>query len=269
MKPNENIESQIEYELEQEILYSAIEENINKEEKENKKKKYRKGSIKNKVKSGLQIKTVLLLLITLLVNTYAWFIYLTSVDTKIDMHINEWKFELQDGESQGFTMVVDEIYPGMPVAEKNIIAQNKDGSMAADLSCEITRLKVLDEEYIRGEKKVDAVDDTDVYTSDDLLNKMINDYPFKIKIYIDDKEFTGSNDVLTMVGGEETNIKLEVTWPYEVGNVVDGVAEGDEVDTEWGIKAYDYLTNSENPEKYSVQVEIVIKAVQHEGSNNP
>ena len=260
----DNVKPEIEYDLEQEILYKAIEEEIENDSNDNSEDKEEKleSKINKTLKSGLQIKTVVLLLLTLLVNTYAWFIYLSTVETKIEMHINEWEFELEDGDAQGFLFTVEEIYPGMQEAKKEIIAKNKDGSMDADLSCEIVRLKVLDTEYVRGQEK----DDGTTYTSDELLSKMLNDYPFKIQIFINDKEYTGSQDNLTMVGGEDTTIKLTVNWPYETGNVVDGVADGDAEDTKWGSLAYNYLVNSATPEKYSIQVELAIKAVQHDGA---
>lgn len=262
----DNLETEIEYEVEQEILYSALEEVVKKENsKDDKKNETKADKVSQRVKSGLQIKTVILLILTLLVNTYAWFIYLSTVEAKIEMHINEWEFQLEDGDEQGFIFNVEEIYPGMEDASKEIKAKNKEGSMTADLSCEITKLKILDEEYLLGQEKEDG----NTYTSDDLLDKMLNDYPFKIKILINDEEYTGSKDNLVMAPGEDTIIKLIVTWPYETGNVVNGVAEGDEEDTKWGSLAYNYLVNSTNPEKYSVQVEIAIKAIQHDGAPNP
>lgn len=260
----DNFESKIEYELEQEILYNALEEEIKKENTVSKKNKTRSkiDKVNKKVKSGLQIKTVILLILTLLANTYAWFIYLSTVEAKIEMHINEWEFQLEDGDSQGFIFTVEEIYPGMEDATKEITAKNKEGSMTADLSCEVVRLKILDQEYLLGQEKEDGT----TYTSDELISKMLNDYPFKIKIFINDKEYRGSIDNLTMAAGEDTTIKLMVTWDYETGNVVNGVADGDEEDTKWGSLAYDYLVNTPSPERYSVQVELAIKAVQHEGA---
>lgn len=258
---SKDLDSKIEYELEQELLYQALEEDLI--NKDISKKRSKEKKLQATLKSGIQLKTIVLLLLTLLVNTYAWFIYLSTVEAKIELHVKEWQFELEDGDSQDFILAVDEIYPGMEKAEKDVIARNKVGSMTADLSCEITKLKILDEEYVVGENDEKG----NPYTSDSLFNKMLNDYPFKIKILIDGKEYTGSADKKVMNGGEDTTIKMQVTWDYEKGDVdSDGMAEGDEEDTKWGKRAYDYLVSSNfHPEKYSVQVELVFKAVQHEG----
>ena len=257
----DNLDSQIEYNIEQEILFQAIQEEVEKELKKSKKskKKITSKKIQKRLKSGLQIKTVLLLLLTLLVNTYAWFIYVSTVSTGIDMHINSWDFELSDGsQNQDFSLVVEQIYPGMTTAKKEIKAKN-NGETEAALSCEINRIQILDEEYVEG----------DEYTSDDLLNKLLNDYPFQIKIYINGNEFTGGDGEILQTG-ETTKILLEVKWDYETGEIEDGIAQGDEEDTYWGMKSYEYMQNNPDADKYSVQVDITIKAVQRGGATqNP
>lgn len=257
----ENIESQIEYELEQEILYSAIEENLEKEEKSTNRKNI--GTVRKRLKSGLQIKTVVLLLITLLVNTYAWFIYVSQVSTGVKMHIKSWDFELSDGEqSQDFSLIVDQIYPGMPTAQKEINAKN-NGEMSASLVCEITRIQILEEEYIAGVEYSQSDGSVITYDSQDLLEKLLNDYPFKVKIYINGVQYVAPTQE-KIDTGDDTQILIEATWPYETGNVVNGIADGDETDTEWGTKSYNYMKNNANPEKYSVQVDITVKAIQYD-----
>ena len=73
-------ESEIEKEFEQEILYSAIEDELNKNARivsrnPNVKKKKKKLHLKKEIK----IRTLLLLIVTLIMNTYAWFIYISTV----------------------------------------------------------------------------------------------------------------------------------------------------------------------------------------------
>lgn len=262
----DNLNLQIEYDIEQEILLNAITEEVEKEFKSTKKnkKKITSKKLQKRLKSGLQIKTVLLLLLTLLVNTYAWFIYVATVSTGVDMHVNSWDFELSDAsQSQDFSLVVEQIYPGMPTAQKEIKAKN-NGETEAALSCEINRIQILDEEYVVGVDYTQPDGSTIQYTSDQLLNKLLNDYPFKVKIYINGNEFNGGDGEILQTG-QSTTILLEVKWDYESGEVVNGVAQGDETDTYWGMKSYEYMQNNPDADKYSVQVDITIKAVQRAG----
>lgn len=261
----EDIESQIEYEVEQEILFDAIKEEVENDDKEREKESLKKDSSKlqKRLKSGLQIKTVVLLLLTLLVNTYAWFIYVSQVSTGVKMHIKSWEFELSDGEqSQDFSLIVDQIYPGMPTAQKEITAKN-NGEMSASLVCEVTRIQILDEEYIVGVEYPQPDGSVITYDSEQLLQKLLNDYPFKVKIYINGKQYTGPTDD-KIDTGKDTQILIEASWPYETGNIVNGVADGDETDTEWGQKSYNYMTNNTNPDQYSIQVDVTVKAIQYD-----
>lgn len=264
----EDIESQIEYEVEREILFDAIKEEVESNDKEYEKtenESLKKDSSKaqKRLKSGLQIKTVVLLLLTLLVNTYAWFIYVSQVSTGVKMHIKSWEFELSDGEqSQDFSLIVDQIYPGMPTAQKEITAKN-NGEMSASLVCEVTRIQILDEEYIAGVEYPQPDGSVITYDSDQLLQKLLNDYPFKVKIYINGKEYTGPTDD-KIDTGTDTKILIEASWPYETGNIVNGVADGDETDTEWGKKSYNYMTTHTDPDQYSIQVDVTVKAIQYD-----
>ena len=271
----ENLESELYKELEDEILFSAIEEDLEKELKQekkalNKKKKRHKkdnGKVVTILKSDIKIKTILLLLFTLIMNTYAWFIYISRVSMDMEMHIKSWNFELYTGEQEeNFTFAVEEIYPGMPDASKVITANNM-GETAASLTCEVTSVKILDETFQVGKDYTAEDGSTFNYTSDDLLDKITNDYPFKIQIFINGEEFTGDETVLTQ--GNSTEIEVKVVWPYETLDGQDNPDAGDIIDTEWGQKAYNYYAdNAGNPGEivYCIEVNIEIKAVQN---NNP
>lgn len=266
----DNLESEIEYDIEEQILFDAISEELDKEKSEEKpkrKKKIKTSKIKKRLKSGLQIKTVLLLLLTLLINTYAWFIYVSTVSTGIDMHVKNWEFELSSSDQdQEFTLVVEQIYPGMPTATKTIQAKN-NGETDAELVCEVNRIQLLDEVYNLGDEYTLEDGTTGTYTTNDLLEKLLNEYPFKVQIFINGNQFTGENSEIIQTG-ESTQILLQVQWDYESGTVTDGIAEGDELDTYWGMKSYEYMNDTANPEKYSVQIDLTIKAVQYNDEEN-
>lgn len=277
----ENLESELYKELENEILFSAIEEDLEKEElkpktktlnkKRHRRKKQTTSQTTNRkvvkvLKKDIKIKTILLLLITLIMNTYAWFIYISKVSVDMEVHIRSWNFELYTGDlEENFTFTVEEIYPGMPEATKEIVANNT-GESSASLSCEVTSVKILDDVYTVGMDYTDAGGNIAQYTSNDLIDKLLNDYPFKIQVYVNDQIYTGDSLILT--SGDTTNIELKVVWPYETTDNGKTLEENDEQDTIWGQAAYEYYNEGGN--QYCIEVTVVIKAVQdNTGDVNP
>lgn len=271
----ENLETELYKELENEILFNAIEEDLEKElkpkrkalNKKRRRKQTQTGSEKvvKVLKKDIKIKTILLLLITLIMNTYAWFIYISKVSLDMEVHIKSWNFELYTGDlEENFTFTVEEIYPGMPDASKEIVANNT-GESSASLSCEVTSIKILDEEYRIGVDYTDDGGNTFQYTSTDLIDKLLNDYPFKIQVYVNDQIYTGDSLILT--SGDTTNIELKVVWPYETTDNGKTLEENDLLDTEWGQAAYEYYNNGGN--QYCIEVNVVIKAVQDNTAETP
>lgn len=270
-------DSEIEKELEQEILYSAIEDEINQKVKVT--PRNHKAKKKLHFKKEIKIRTLLLLIITLIMNTYAWFIYIATVSVGLDVHIKSWDFELQNGaQTEDFEFVVENIYPGVPVEDtvQNISAAN-NGEMDALLTCDIMYMRILDKEYSTSQKYAEEPL-TEFYTSEELLKMLYEDYPFKIRVYLIDTDDAG-NETATLYEGQDVqmptsskvNIRLQIEWPYEADentlNTTNTTLEAmDAVDTFWGREAYKY--NQENPDKYSVVVKMDVKAVQKEGDPN-
>lgn len=269
-------ESEIEKELEQEILYSAIEDELNEDSKvvpRNPKAKKKKLRFKQ-----IKIRTLLLLIITLIMNTYAWFIYIATVSVGLNVHIKSWDFELQNGaQTEDFEFVVENIYPGVPLEDtvQDISAAN-NGEMDALLTCDVVYIRILDKEYSTSQKYT-STPLTEFYTKEELLDKLYKDYPFKIKIYLVDVDDTG-REILTLYEGQDvsmptaskTNIRLQIEWPYEIDedtlNATNTtLTETDEIDTFWGEEAYKY--HNENPDKYSIVVKMDIKAIQKDGAD--
>ena len=165
-------------------------------------------------------------MLLLVFNTYAWFVYNTRINMDLSVHVSSWeiKFEDEDNELANYMYVeLERAYPGMPDYEKTITVTNS-GEISAKLEYEIDSISIMGETY-------DVEDENTDYTSQDLENKL-DEYPFKIKIMSDDTNLNSSN-------GGQGIFKVTVTWPYESGN--------DELDTEWGNKAYEFY--SLNPRK--------------------
>lgn len=269
-------EFEIEKELEQEILYSAIEDELKKDVKiapRSPKAKKKKLHFKKEIK----IRTLLFLIVTLIVNTYAWFIYIATVSVGLDVHIKSWDFELQNGsQTEDFEFVVENIYPGVPIEDttQSISAAN-NGEMEALLTCDVVYIRILDKEYTTAQKYAENPV-TELYTPQELLDKLYKDYPFKIKVYLINEDESGNEQLILYEGQDvqmptssKVNIQLQIDWPYEASNETlqtenKTLEETDETDTYWGEEAYKF--HKDNPDKYSIIVKMDIKAVQKEGA---
>lgn len=191
-----------------------------------------------KILKKIKIKNIIVLILLLVFNTYAWFIYATKVSSSLSVHVSSWNVEFSIGENETVTNIlieVERVYPGMETFEKNVTVKNK-GEIKAELDYEIISLKVMDESYKIGEN----------ITMEQLENKMKTDYPFKINVTKD--------DTLLREGTGEGLFSVTVEWPFESGN--------DELDTQWGNKAYEYY--SLNPGEKSIEIEIKLSAKQIE-----
>ena len=189
-----------------------------------------------KIIKKVKIRNILILILLIIFNTYAWFIYATRVATDISVHIASWNVEFATGEDETTTNIlvqVDRAYPGMENYLKEITVKNK-GEMKAKLDYKIKSLKVMDDKYVVGENTTD----------EELKNKIETEYPFKINITKDDSELSQG------IGDGKFSISVE--WPYESGD--------DEKDTLWGNKAYEYYKTI--PDKKSIEIQLVLVAKQ-------
>ena len=189
-----------------------------------------------KIIKKVKIRNILILILLIIFNTYAWFIYATRVATDISVHIASWNVEFATGEDETTTNIlvqVDRAYPGMENYLKEITVKNK-GEMKAKLDYKIKSLKVMDDKYVVGGNTTD----------EELKNKIETKYPFKINITKDDSELSQG------IGDGKFSISVE--WPYESGD--------DEKDTLWGNKAYEYYKT--NPDKKSIEIQLELVAKQ-------
>lgn len=189
-----------------------------------------------KIIKKIKIRNIIILILLIIFNTYAWFIYATRVATDISVHIASWNVEFATGEDETTTNIVVQIekaYPGMENYTKEIQVKNK-GEMKAELSYNVKELRVLNETYIVGEN----------ITADELKQKIETEYPFKINI--------NKNDSDLSQGTGDGSFTISVEWPYESGD--------DEKDTLWGNKVYEYY--QANPNKKSIEIKLELAAKQ-------
>ena len=90
-------------------------------------KKIKKKSLFLTILKKIKISQILIVVVLLAVNTYAWFIYANTVSNSVDVHVKSWKIGLDDGENEVIDyldVTVDDMYPGMTTFEHSIHAYN-------------------------------------------------------------------------------------------------------------------------------------------------
>lgn len=210
-----------------------------------------KKKLMNKEKITSIIKKVkpsrlIFLIVLIMANTFAWFIYATKIDSSISVHVKSWNVVFEAGENQvtdNISINVGDIHPGMEDYEYSISAYNQS-EVSANLSYKILEARILDTTYIteegRGERG-EEIEEGDL-TSIELEEKLYNDYPFQIAL-----NTTGTT--IAMENGQE-DFTLDVTWPYENNN--------DEEDTTWGIAAYNFKESNPTLSSITLRVKITI-----------
>jgi len=174
-----------------------------------------------KVLKKIKLRNIIVLMLLLIFNTYAWFVYNTRISMDLSVHVSSWeiRFENEDNQISNYMYVaVERAYPGMQQFEKEVTVRN-GGEISAQLDYEIESLFIMGDSY-------DTTDEESDLTSEDLEDQL-DEYPFKINIYKDDTHLNSAN-------GGTGLFRVTVDWPYESGD--------DELDTYWGNRAYEYYS---------------------------
>lgn len=196
--------------------------------------------LKNRKKliKKIKIRTILLLILTLASNTFAWFIYNTKVDNSISTSVKAWRIAFENNDSDAIQYLefkIDDIYPGM-TDYSNYITVTNEGETDAKIVYEIQELKILETTYKSTE-----------YTQEELNNMINSDYPFKITFNIDTED-------LKAISGSGI-FTVNVSWPYESGN--------DELDTVWGNKSYDYKQNYPDTPGIIIKIKLTVSQIKN------
>lgn len=199
----------------------------------------------------LKLQTLFMLSLTLIFNTYAWFLYVTTVSTNMTVHVDAWSVNFEvDNQivEKEFVLAVDHAYPGMDEVEKSVTIKNS-GEKKAELTYTISRARILNQEYVVEDEltadEIAALTGAEIKVTSDELKRMISeDFPFKITI-------TNSSDILDI--NQEANVTMKFAWEYDTGD--------DALDTQYGVESYEYYQN--NPGKSAIEVRIKIVAQQH------
>ncbi len=196
-----------------------------------------------KIMKKIKIRNIIVLIVLLAFNSYAWFIYTTKVSMNLTAHVSAWDVEFvseQGGITSNVNVIIEKVYPGMETFER-IIQVNNKGDVEATLRYEVRSAKILDEYYEVGQTNPTTHEE---YTPADIENIITNNYPFKITIAKDETNFGAVNGI-----GYYT---ITVEWAYESGD--------DDLDTLWGNKAYNFY--EANPGADGIELNIMLIATQ-------
>lgn len=141
------------------------------------------------------IRSLLLIIFLLGVNTFAWFTYISRADVSVSGSIISWdvNFTDENGAIQKVEIEVTDMKPGMIPFEKTInIINHSDVSAKVDF--EITEATLLGKDILDGK------------TTEELVNSLRAEYPFVVN-------FITTTDELGI--DEETTFQITVEWEYE------------------------------------------------------
>ena len=198
-----------------------------------------------RMKNRVTIRKAFMLVITLIFNSYAWFLYLTTVSSSLTAHVDAWKVEFMvDDEvvEEEFTINIDHAYPGMSNQNKTVSIVNA-GEKSATIDYVIKAVRIFDDQFVATDQ-IEASDDfgnnyTGMNTTQ-LSSKIANDYPFSISFSVSDG---------TIGVGESATLNIIFSWPYESGD--------DNKDTNYGTESY----NRYEADASYIPIEFVIKLI--------
>lgn len=180
------------------------------------------------IKKKVTPQYLLLLIVLLVSNSFAWFIYATQVSGDISVRVKAWKVNFTNSGNPINEIVninVPNAFPGMNIFQQEIAIVN-ESDLAANVKYTILSANIMGEQYktVEGKKESgEALIGTEL-TSAELALKLNSEYPFKININLSKEQLEE--------GTGTGNFNIKMIWPYESGN--------DELDTIWGIKAYEF-----------------------------
>ena len=141
------------------------------------------------------IRSVLLIAFLLIINTFAWFTYITKANLSINGSVVSWEVSFLDQNSivKDIDIAITNMKPGMMQFSKTIdIVNNSD--VAAKFTYKIKSVEFLGTEIFKGEE------------TEAIKQKLEQDFPFSLKIIV------GKQDLdLT----DTSSFQVTMDWTYE------------------------------------------------------
>lgn len=186
----------------------------------------------NRKQKYLLLRSMVILLVLLVVNTFAWFLMNTKTQMSMNVHIDSWHITFKDDEnveSTYFEIVIDRAYPGMEDFTKVFTITNT-GERDATLSYAVVEARLLDDSYI--------ADDAGP-THEEIEEMLTNDLPFTFEFDFSDTSLGHTT------GNNSETFTVTMSWDFEAADPSEIEAK-DQLDTAWGENVYDYYETHAN-----------------------
>ena len=128
-------------------------------------KKSKKSIIFKAIKKNLKLRYIIILIVLLASNSFAWFIYSSAIEGSVDVHVKAWKVVFQSGDTEVSSYLnidIDAAYPGMDNFTKELTAYNKS-ELASKITYTLLEANIMGDKYITKEGKDIYCDVNDIY----------------------------------------------------------------------------------------------------------
>lgn len=226
-----------------------------------------------KNRKAIKIRAFIMSGFLLAVNSFAWFVFISNGDTKINADVISWDIVFLDEKEQieMLDIYLDDLYPGMADFSESIVVKNKS-DLNAKFTYEVEGITVYGQEF----------------TSSDYINALENEFPFSITFNYDNESILINEKVSFTVNvswpfeSENAYYKLNSLYPYsEVYNyyLFDGTnytktnvtssnyaslvnsglyVESDDADTYWGERSVTYKQANPNKSAITLKVKLIV-----------
>lgn len=135
------------------------------------------------------------------INIYAWFIFSSNANGTIAADIVSWSVSFYENNEavREFNVSLDDMYPGMNAYTRSLDVKNAS-DVDAIFAYEITSMTLFGTSY-----NIDGIN----LTSNQLVNKLKNDFPFSIDI---------SSTKTELIKNDTAIFSVVVSWPYQSVN---------------------------------------------------
>ena len=151
-------------------------------------------------RNKIRLKSILLLVFLFGLNTLAWFIYISKVNTDLRASVVSWDVTFMDNNNivEAITLEITDMKPGMPNFSKTYTVRNRSG-VDAHFEYTIKKVTLFGVEYTSSTTP----------TADEVLTMLQTQTPYVLTL---------NSSTETIAEGSTATFDITLTWPYEPTN---------------------------------------------------
>ena len=206
---------------------------------------------KRKSKKKIKLKSLVLIIFSLIMTTFAWFAYSKVLDPTLRIHMVSWDMEYYigtDKKTNPIAIDINTLYPTMPEQSVTIDIFN-NGESLVDIAYTVQSVTIAGttfeivpegetnttEDYIALAKSVRVTDEAegiDIYKG--IITNDITKFPFTIEVEHSAEVVALTEDEYGNKVPGEGYLKVTVNW----------LGDNDLLDSEWGYKVGEFFANN-------------------------